>query len=97
MDEAHASTDIERDITELRNLAHKLRARRFETGALSLESPTLSFKLDENGLPTDCGQYERTEANTLIEEVNCPIYSFYFLLTCFASSCFLRIYLLLSK
>ncbi|KAF8913951.1 SSD1 protein [Gymnopilus junonius] len=69
VDEAHTPADIGHDIIELRNLARKLRTRRFEAGALSLDSPTLSFKLDESGLPTDCGQYERTEANTLIEEL----------------------------
>ncbi|PPQ94041.1 hypothetical protein CVT25_009889 [Psilocybe cyanescens] len=68
VDAGHSSSDVERDIIGLQNLAKKLRARRFENGTLSLESLKLSFKLDENGLPTDCGQYERTEANTLIEE-----------------------------
>lgn len=68
VDPTHSSSDIERDITSLQNLAKKLRTKRFENGALSLESLTLSFKLDDTGLPTDCGQYERTEANTLIEE-----------------------------
>lgn len=69
VDEAHSHSDIEQDIKNLRNIANKLRTKRFDNGTLSLESLTLSFKLDENGMPTDCGQYERGEAHYLIEEV----------------------------
>jgi len=69
IDAGHKAVDIENDIKILQSIAKKLRNQRFQNGALSLDSPSLSFKLDENGLPADCGQYERTEANTLIEEV----------------------------
>ncbi|KAF9567331.1 SSD1 protein [Agrocybe pediades] len=68
VDEAHSHSDIEQDIKNLRNLANKLRTQRFENGTLSLESLSLSFKLDDNGMPTDCGQYERGEAHYLVEE-----------------------------
>ncbi|KAF8165293.1 hypothetical protein B0H34DRAFT_688609 [Crassisporium funariophilum] len=68
LSQGHDASGIEKDINILQSLAKKLRAQRFRNGALSLESPSLSFKLDENGLPTDCGQYERAEANYLIEE-----------------------------
>lgn len=68
-DPSHNSADVSHDITLLQSLAKKLRAQRFQSGTLSLESLKLSFTLDENGLPTDCGQYERKEANTMIEEV----------------------------
>ncbi|KAJ6536627.1 RNB-domain-containing protein [Mycena sp. CBHHK59/15] len=64
----HGAADIEHDIKVLEGLAKKLRARRFENGTLSLDSLRLQFKLDGNGLPVDCGQYERTDANDLIEE-----------------------------
>lgn len=37
-------------------------------GTLSHRAPRLSFQLDENGLPTDCGQYKRNDANELVEE-----------------------------
>ncbi|KAF8974509.1 hypothetical protein BDZ97DRAFT_29165 [Flammula alnicola] len=67
-DPTHNASDVSYDITLLQGLAKKLRAQRFQNGTLSLESLTLSFKLDEDGLPTDCGQYERTQANTMIEE-----------------------------
>ncbi|TFK43480.1 hypothetical protein BDQ12DRAFT_622451 [Crucibulum laeve] len=64
----HEKTHIEQDITILQSLAKKLRDQRFQNGALSLESLRLSFSLDDNGMPSDCGQYERSDANFLIEE-----------------------------
>jgi protein SSD1 len=70
IDAAHGASRIEKDINTLQGLASKLRARRFQNGTLGLEDLSLSFKLDENGLPIDCGQYERTEANYLVEEVS---------------------------
>ena len=69
VDAAHGASRIEKDINILQGLANKLRARRFKEGALNLEVLSLAFKLDENGLPIDCGQYKRTDANHLIEEV----------------------------
>ena len=57
------------DIRLLQNLAKKLRAQRFQNGTLSLENLELSFTLDDDGLPTDCGQYVRKDANIMIEEV----------------------------
>jgi protein SSD1 len=63
------SSSIEHDINLLQSLAKNLKNQRFHNGTLGLESLTLSFKLDEDGFPTDCGQYERTEANSLVEEV----------------------------
>lgn len=65
----HDAKDIEHDIKILDDLAKKLRASRFENGTLSLESLRLEFQLDDNGLPTDCGQHVRADANDLIEEV----------------------------
>jgi protein SSD1 len=68
VDSDHQWSAIQSDVKLLQNLAKKLRTQRFRNGALSLESLSLSFKLDENGLPVDCGQYERCDANYLIEE-----------------------------
>jgi protein SSD1 len=65
----HDAGDIEHDIKVLENLAKQLRAQRFANGALSLDSLRLSFKLNDNGLPVDCWQRERTDANELVEEV----------------------------
>jgi protein SSD1 len=68
-DPSHKPTDVASDILLLRGLASKLRAERFSNGTLALESSKLSFTLDDDGMPADCGQYDRTESNFLIEEV----------------------------
>jgi protein SSD1 len=67
-DPSHKPTDVASDILLLRGLASKLRAERFSNGTLALESSKLSFTLDDDGMPADCGQYDRTESNFLIEE-----------------------------
>ncbi|KAJ7228625.1 SSD1 protein [Mycena pura] len=64
----HSAADIEHDLKVLEGIAKMLRARRFANGTLSLNSLRLQFKLDANGMPVDCGQYERTDANELVEE-----------------------------
>ena len=77
VDAVHSASRIENDINILHSLASKLRARRFQDGTLGLEVLSLAFKLDDNGLPIDCGQYKRTAANYLVEEVGCqPIIIF---------------------
>jgi protein SSD1 len=65
----HDTADIAHDIKILHNLAQQLRAQRMENGALCIDSMELSFKLDDNGFPEDCWQYEKIEANHLVEEV----------------------------
>ena len=74
----HEAADIAHDIKILHELASELHTQRFEQGALSLDSLRLSFKLNENGLPEDCWQRERTDANQLVEEVG-----YYFISICF--------------
>ncbi|KAI0938093.1 hypothetical protein AcW1_004821 [Taiwanofungus camphoratus] len=64
----HSAADIIRDIKLVHDFAKQLRARRFQDGCIKTDSLRLNFKLDENGLPIDCWQYERTEANNMIEE-----------------------------
>ncbi|KAJ7068327.1 SSD1 protein [Mycena amicta] len=64
----HAPVDIEHDIKNLESIAKHLRARRFENGTLSLNSNRLSFTLDDRGMPVDCWQYDRADANEMIEE-----------------------------
>ncbi|KAH8105861.1 RNB-domain-containing protein [Cristinia sonorae] len=64
----HSAADIAHDIKILHDLAQQLRTRRFESGALSSESPKITFKLDDKGFPVDCDSYARTEANELVEE-----------------------------
>jgi protein SSD1 len=65
----HESSSIENDVRLLYELAKLLSARRFQNGALRLESPRLSFKLNDQGLPVDCSQSVTTEANSIVEEV----------------------------
>ena len=65
----HDASDIAHDIRIIHGLAKQVRAKRFEYGTLSLDSLRLSFKLDDNSLPVDCWQNQRTDANELVEEV----------------------------
>lgn len=65
----HDASAIEHDIKALNDLAKELRTRRFQNGALALESPRLTFQLGADGLPMDCSQYTRFDAHELVEEV----------------------------
>lgn len=62
------ASDVEHDVKVLYNLAKHLRERRFQNGCLGSESQRLTFKLDDDGMPTDCYSYKRTDANNLVEE-----------------------------
>jgi protein SSD1 len=64
----HEVSSVENDIRLLYELAKVLRTRRFQNGSLRLESPRLSFKLNDQGLPVDCSQSVNLEANALVEE-----------------------------
>ena len=66
----HEASAIEHDVRILEGLSKQMRIRRFHDGALAGDSYKLSFELDDNGLPVDCWQYERTAAHELVEEVN---------------------------
>ncbi|KAI9013738.1 hypothetical protein CLU79DRAFT_871287 [Phycomyces nitens] len=59
---------VEADIIHLYKLSKHMRSRRFENGALSMNSIRLSFNLDENGDPIGVWIYEIKESNRLIEE-----------------------------
>ncbi|KAI9272989.1 hypothetical protein BDA99DRAFT_432796, partial [Phascolomyces articulosus] len=59
---------IEEDITHLYKLSQHMRKRRFENGALSINSIRLCFKLNQTGEPEHVWIYELKEANRLIEE-----------------------------
>ena len=65
----HNAIDIEHDIKILNDLAKQLRSRRAQAGFLSSESLRITFKLDDHGLPIDCGAYQKNEANDIVEEV----------------------------
>ncbi|ORX54610.1 RNB-domain-containing protein [Hesseltinella vesiculosa] len=59
---------IEKDILALHKLSVHMRKRRFENGALSMNSIKLSFTLDDEGQPIKVWVYQLKEANRLIEE-----------------------------
>lgn len=66
----HDTQDIRRDIMVLFDLARQLRLERMRNGALIVDSMRLKFQLDDNGLPTDCREYDKYDSNTLVEEVS---------------------------
>lgn len=55
------------DVLLLDALATRRRAKRFQSGALSLNSPKLSFKLDGLGNPVAFQTYPIRDSNRLIE------------------------------
>lgn len=55
-------------ICTLDRLAKKLRAKRFENGAVKFDSEELHFDVDEKGHPTRCYFKRSKDANKLIEE-----------------------------
>ncbi|KAI7875184.1 RNB-domain-containing protein [Lichtheimia hyalospora FSU 10163] len=64
----HPRNGVQQDILNLYKLSQQMRKRRFESGALSMNSVRLSFKLNDQGEPEDVWVYELKESNRLIEE-----------------------------
>ncbi|ORZ21103.1 hypothetical protein BCR42DRAFT_321271 [Absidia repens] len=64
----HSVASVEQDILDLHKLSLCMRKRRYENGALSMNSIKLSFKLDDDGEPEKVWVYQLKEANRLIEE-----------------------------
>lgn len=56
------------EIMLLNNIARRLRARRFEAGAINFSSTEVRFKLDEKGKPVGIVVKESKESHQLIEE-----------------------------
>lgn len=76
-------TEIQDIIKVLQKLALKLREKRMKKGALKIDQPKLSFRLDpETGKPVSYGVYELQEANRMIEDwmllANCTVAAFIF-------------------
>lgn len=69
MSPEHSISAIEEDVRVLHSIATQLHVKRHQDGALTLSSSRLSFTLDENGLPMDCGQAGCNAANDMVEEV----------------------------
>ncbi|CAO3653271.1 unnamed protein product [Cunninghamella echinulata] len=64
----HSFNDVEKDIMILYKLSLHMRKRRFDNGALSMNSIRLTFKLDDSGEPVGVDVYEQKDSNRLIEE-----------------------------
>ncbi|RKP08845.1 hypothetical protein THASP1DRAFT_5099, partial [Thamnocephalis sphaerospora] len=64
----HNRDDVEKRIRVFFELSRILRKRRFDNGAVSINSIRLSFVLDDEGLPLECKVYQQKESNRLIEE-----------------------------
>jgi protein SSD1 len=64
----HDASDVAHDIKVLHDIAQQLRAKRFKSGILALETVKTTFKLDAAGRPVDCATYDRRDAHKLVEE-----------------------------
>lgn len=78
MDDESLDDPLTVELRLLNRIAKKLRADRFERGALALSSPEVKFKLDsETQNPNDVAMYELKEANAMVEEymllANCTV------------------------
>jgi exoribonuclease R len=60
--------EIAMDVCTMHRVAMSRRSRRLENGALVLNRPKLTFRLDENGNPVSTSCYIIRESNQLIEE-----------------------------
>ncbi|CAB3364016.1 Hypothetical predicted protein [Cloeon dipterum] len=62
--------DVVSVVKGLRPIALNLRAGRFKNGALRIDQPKISFRIDaETGLPTEFNIYKNMECHRLIEEL----------------------------
>lgn len=60
--------DYAKELKLLNDIAHKLRARRFEQGAVNFETTEVKFQLDEKGKPLAVVPKVRKDAHKMIEE-----------------------------
>jgi exosome complex exonuclease DIS3/RRP44 len=97
-DESNANDAVNQSVKLLNKLAHILRRRRIEAGALTLASPEVRFKLDvENQNPTDVAMYQLKESNALVEEwmllANITVRFFFFFFYCLRLLLFFEYYM----
>ncbi|KAI3629638.1 hypothetical protein MIR68_011073 [Amoeboaphelidium protococcarum] len=59
---------IMNDVKIFHKLSLILRRRRFDRGALTINQPKLTFRLDQDKNPVDCHVYQLKDSNRLIEE-----------------------------
>ncbi|KAF0692787.1 Aste57867_16162 [Aphanomyces stellatus] len=64
----HSTDSIASCVEQLGTIARARRRQRFETGAIKLHRPKLSFQLDDNGDPVAMNEYPIRESNHLVEE-----------------------------
>ena len=60
--------DYAKEVTTLNDLAKKLRARRFEDGAVDFDRAEVRFDIDETGKPINVFFKEAKDSNRLVEE-----------------------------
>lgn len=63
----HSCGEVCKDVVTLHSLAAGRRAKRYESGALSLNTPKLAFVLDGNGNPAEFASYPIRDSNKLVE------------------------------
>ena len=69
IDGPHSMADVHKCVRHLFELSVLLRKKRFDSGALSLNQPKLTFTLDsETGRPNGFGSYIAADSNRLVEE-----------------------------
>jgi len=77
LDDPESRGELADGIRILNQLAKVLRRRRIEAGALTLASPEVRFRMDEQHNPTDVEMYQLKETNALVEEfmlfANCTV------------------------
>jgi DIS3-like exonuclease 2 len=66
--DGHTWADVIGDCMVLQGVAAKLRAARFESGALRLDNTKVCYTLDKDGNPVGSWHYVQREANQLVEE-----------------------------
>lgn len=60
--------DLHKELILLNKLAHLLKDKRFQNGAISFETEEVKFKLDEEGRPVSVYKKIRKDAHKLVEE-----------------------------
>jgi len=57
-----------KEIEHLNTIAHNLKQKRFDAGAISLDSDEVKFTVDEDGYPISVSKKRRKDAHKMIEE-----------------------------
>ena len=69
IDDPEDNTELTQSLRGLLKIARVLRDRRMQAGALTLASPELKFKLDnESQNPTDVSEYRHVDTHFMVEE-----------------------------